>query len=56
MDFKQPILENVSQTGRKDGMVLKDNQLYHRYCKCDITYDTAVSRARHPDQIIRKKG
>jgi len=49
-------LENVIQTGRKDGMVLMDNQLYDLYCKCDITYDTAVSRARHPDQIIRKKG
>ena len=49
-------LENVLQTGRKDGMVLMDNQLYDLYCKCDITYDTAVSRARHPDQIIRQKG
>jgi twitching motility protein PilT len=49
-------LENVIQTGRKDGMVLMDNRLYDLYCKCDITYDTAVSRARHPDQIIRQKG
>ena len=49
-------LENVLQTGRKDGMVLMDNQLYDLYCKCDITYDTAVSRARHPDRIIRQKG
>jgi Tfp pilus assembly ATPase PilU len=36
-------------------MVLMDNQLYDLYCKCAITYDTAVSRARHPDQIIRQK-
>ena len=49
-------LENVIQTGRKDGMVLMDNQLYDLYCKCDITYDTAMSRARHPDRIIRQKG
>ena len=49
-------LENVLQTGRKDGMVLMDNQLYDLYCKCDITYDTAMSRARHPDRIIRQKG
>ena len=48
-------LENVIQMGRKDGMVLMDNQLYELYCKCDITYDTAVSRARHPDRITRQK-
>ena len=48
-------LENTLQTGRKDGMVLMDNCLYDLYCKCLISYDTAVSRARHPDQIIRKK-
>jgi len=48
-------LENTIQTGRKDGMTLMDNCLYDLYCKCLITYDTALSRARHPDQIIRKK-
>src|SRR5689334_20181666 len=48
-------LENTIQTGRKDGMVLMDNCLYDLYCKCLITYDTAVSRARHPDQIIQQK-
>jgi twitching motility protein PilT len=47
-------LENVLQTGRKDGMVLMDNCLYDLYCKCLISYDTAVSRARHPDRIIRQ--
>jgi twitching motility protein PilT len=49
-------LENSIQTGRKDGMVLMDNCLYDLYCKCLITYDTALSRARHPDHIVRQKG
>jgi len=48
-------LENTIQTGRKDGMVLMDNCLYDLYCKCLITYDTALSRARHPDHIVRQK-
>lgn len=47
-------LENTIQTGRKEGMVLMDNCLYDLYCKCLITYDTAVSRARHPDRIIQR--
>ena len=49
-------LENMLQTGRKEGMVLMDNCLYDLYCKCLITYDTAVSRARHPDRISQKTG
>jgi twitching motility protein PilT len=48
-------LENTIQTGRKDGMVLMDNYLYDLYCKCAITYDTAISRARHPDRLSAKK-
>src|SRR5579859_4893445 len=44
-------LENTIQTGRKEGMILMDNCLYDLYCKCLISYDTAVSRARHPDRI-----
>ena len=48
-------LENTIQTGRKEGMTLMDNCLYDLYCKCLITYDTALSRARHPDHIVRKK-
>ena len=48
-------LENTIQTGRKEGMTLMDNCLYDLYCKCLITYDTALSRARHPDRIIRQK-
>ncbi len=49
-------LENTIQTGRKEGMTLMDNCLYDLYCKCLITYDTALSRARHPDRITREKG
>jgi twitching motility protein PilT len=48
-------MENTIQTGRKDGMMLMDNCLYDLYCKCLISYDTAVSRARHADRIIQKK-
>jgi len=48
-------LENTIQMGRKDGMNLMDNCLYDLYCKCLITYDTALSRARHPDHIVREK-
>jgi twitching motility protein PilT len=46
-------MENTLQTSRKEGMVLMDNCLYDLYCKCLITYDTAMSRARHPDRIQR---
>ncbi len=48
-------LENTIQMARKDGMVLMDNCLYDLYCKCAITYDTAMSRARHPDRIAPQK-
>ena len=48
-------LENVLQTGRKEGMVLMDNCLYDLYCKCLITYDTAMGRARNPDKIVKNK-
>ena len=48
-------LENTIQTGAKEGMMLMDNCLYDLYCKCLISYDTAMSRARHPDRINRKK-
>jgi twitching motility protein PilT len=47
-------LDNTIQMGRKDGMVLMDNQLYDLYCKCAITYDTAMSRARQPERITRQ--
>jgi twitching motility protein PilT len=48
-------MENTIQMGRKEGMVLMDNCLHDLYCKCLVTYDTAVSRAREPDRIIRQK-
>jgi twitching motility protein PilT len=48
-------LENTIQTGRKEGMTLMDNCLYDLYCRALITYDTALSRARHPDHIVRQK-
>lgn len=50
------LLENVIQTSAKEGMVLMDNCLYDLYCKCLISYDTAISRARHPDRINRRNG
>jgi twitching motility protein PilT len=48
-------LENMVQTGRKEGMVLMDNCLYDLYCKCLISYETAVSRARHPENFLRER-
>ncbi len=48
-------IENALQMGRKDGMMLMDNCLYDLYCKCLVTYDTALSRARQPDRIVRKQ-
>lgn len=47
-------LENSIQTGGKDGMVLMDSCLYDLYCRCVISYDTAVSRARNPDGITER--
>ncbi|HEV2328759.1 MAG TPA: PilT/PilU family type 4a pilus ATPase [Verrucomicrobiae bacterium] len=44
-------MENTIQTSRKDGMILMDNCLYDLYCKCLITYDTAMSRARNTERI-----
>jgi twitching motility protein PilT len=48
-------LENTIQTCRKEGMQLMDNCLYDLYCKCQISYDTALSRARHPDRISQQR-
>jgi twitching motility protein PilT len=45
------MLDNVMQTGAKDGMVLMDTCLRDLYCKCLISYDTAMSRARHPERV-----
>jgi twitching motility protein PilT len=44
-------LENILQMGRKEGMMLMDNCIYHLDCKCRISYDTAVSHARNPEKI-----
>lgn len=48
-------LENTIQLSAREGMVLMDNCLYDLYCKCLVTYDTALSRARNPDHIIQRK-
>jgi twitching motility protein PilT len=48
-------LENVIQMGRKEGMMLMDNSLFDLYCKCLISYDTALSRARNPEHILRER-
>ncbi len=48
-------LENVMQTSGKDGMVLMDACLHDLYCRCQISYDTALSRARHPEHMKKAK-
>ena len=50
------MLETVIQTGGKDGMILMDACLYDLYCRCLISYDTALSRARNPDRMIKRAG
>src|SRR5439155_16456213 len=47
-------LENCIQTGGKDGMVLMDACLYDLYSRCQISYDTALGRARNPDRIAKR--
>jgi twitching motility protein PilT len=47
-------LENTMQTSGKEGMVLMDTCLYDLYCRCQISYDTALSRARTPDKIRKE--
>ena len=49
-------LENCIQTGARDGMVLMDSSLHDLYSKCQISYDTALSRARNPDRIAKGTG
>jgi len=49
-------LENTIQTGGRDGMMLMDSCLYDLYSRCLISYDTAVSRARNPENIMKKAG
>ncbi|MEW6156479.1 MAG: PilT/PilU family type 4a pilus ATPase [Verrucomicrobiota bacterium] len=50
------MLDNLIQTGGKDGMILMDACLYDLYCRCLISYDTALSRARHPDRMAKRAG
>ena len=48
------MLQNVIETGRKDGMVSMDQTLQDLYKKGLISYDAAVSRAKNPDRFTRK--
>jgi twitching motility protein PilT len=48
------MLETIIQTGGKDGMVLLDTCLHELYCQCQISYDVALSRARHPERIAKR--
>ncbi|MGO8700952.1 MAG: type IV pilus twitching motility protein PilT [Limisphaerales bacterium] len=48
-------LENMIQTGGKEGMVLLDNCLYDLYCRCQISYDIALSRTRNPERMLGRK-
>jgi twitching motility protein PilT len=50
------MLETTIQTGGKEGMVLMDSCLHDLYCRCLISYDTALSRARNPDRIAKRTG
>lgn len=50
------MLETTIQTGGKEGMVLMDACLYDLYCRCLISYDTALSRARNPDRMAERTG
>ncbi len=47
-------LDNAMQTGTREGMQLMDTSLHALYAKCRITYDVAMSRARHPDMLKRR--
>jgi twitching motility protein PilT len=47
-------IENTMQTSGKDGMMLMDSCLYDLYCRCQISYDMALSRARDPENIKKK--
>lgn len=47
-------VENSIQTGAREGMQLMDTTLYDLYCRCQISYDTALSRAKHPENFTNK--
>jgi twitching motility protein PilT len=44
-------LQNIMQTGMRDGQVLMDNCLHDLYTRCLISYDTATSRARNLERF-----
>ena len=48
------MLETIIQTGGKDGMILLDACLYDLYCRCLVSYDVALGRARHPERIAKR--
>lgn len=50
------MLDTIIQTGGKDGMVLFDTCLYDLYCRCQVSYDVALSRARHPERLAKRTG
>lgn len=49
-------LDNCLQTGAKEGMSTMDNCLLDLHRKCLISYDTALSRARHPQYMTKANG
>lgn len=50
------MLETIIQTGGRDGMMLLDACLHDLYCRCQISYDAALSRARNPERIAKRNG
>jgi twitching motility protein PilT len=46
-------LYNLVEIGRKDGMNTMDQCLHDLYHKALITYDAALTRARHPERFAR---
>ena len=50
------LLETIIQTGAKDGMMLLDACLYDLYCRCQVSYDVALNRARHPERLAKRTG
>jgi twitching motility protein PilT len=47
-------IDNCIQMGGKDGMIVMDACLHDLYCRCRITYDTALSRAKHPERFTKQ--
>ena len=48
--------ETLIQISSKDGMMSMDSCLMDLYNRCLITYDTALSRAHHPETFVKKEG